>query len=51
MQQADENVNNKAIEKILQAEELAVLVKAKQSGIRKSFNRNTEVPAFMTKVY
>ena len=49
--QADENVNDKAIEKILQAEELAVLVKAKQSGTRKSFNRHTEVPAFMTKVY
>eukprot|EP00956_Cyclotella_meneghiniana_P015933 scaffold24800_cov44-Cyclotella_meneghiniana.AAC.2 len=49
--QAYENVNDKAIEKILQAEELAVLLKAKQSGTRKSFNRHTEVPAFMTKVY
>lgn len=48
---ADENADRKAIEKMLQAEELAVLLKAKRSGAHKSFNKDEEVLAFMAKVY
>jgi len=46
---AEETVDRKDIEKMLQAEELAVLLKAKHTG--KSFNKVNEVPVFMTKVF
>lgn len=46
---AEETVDRKDIDMMLQAEELAVLLKAKHTG--KSFNKVNEVPAFMTKVF